>query len=102
MYSSDHINFRKQVIHINNEQLKTVEQLLILGRNLNEVLESWVSVGIVTERMFGIEDQIIDMIFEQLDIDSESISPLAQSVYECISRDISIEELMNRVRLPVG
>jgi len=74
---------------------------LILGRNLNEILESWVSVGIVTERMFGIENQIIDMIFEQLDIDPESISPLAQTVHECITREISVEELLERIRLPV-
>lgn len=86
---------------IDNHQLKTVEQLLILGRSMNEVLESWVSVGIVTERMFGIEDQIINMIFEHLELDQESISPLAQSVYECVSREIGIQELMERIRLPV-
>ena len=88
------------MVYITNKELKSLKQLLVIARELNEILEAWLSVGIVTERTFGIENQITNMILEQLDIDSEGITPLATSVFECISRDISIEELMERARLP--
>lgn len=90
------------MIHIDNQQLKTVRQLLVVARQVNETLEQWASVKLYTEHMCCFESEIINIIFDLLDIDQESISPIAQGICQCVAREISIEVFLDRIRDPAS
>ena len=84
-----------------NKQLYRVQQLLHLGRKISLLSDQLQELGITAICLHDIESEIEQLVYEELDLDIESISPLGQSIARCIvSRDIEVGELLRRIRDP--